>query len=198
MSSTKPKSQNEKSKTPTKKAQERFGSAGDARLVRDLKTLYSKRLLPIEKSCLFSKFHNPEILDAEMAAKPTVLLVGQYSTGKTSLIRHLIGMDYPEMHIGPEPTTDRFIAGVVHGEQAKTIQGNALTGVMDLPFAGLSSFGTGFLNKFAAAVTPAPILKQMNIIDTPGVLSGEKQRRPRGYDFAKVSRWFAARSGCWS
>ena len=57
-----------------------------------------------------------------------------------------------------QPTTDRFIA-VVHGEDLKTIKGNALTGVSDLPFAGLSVFGSGFLNKFAAAVVPAPLLK---------------------------------------
>lgn len=37
-------------------------------------------------------------------------------------------MDYPEIHIGPEPTTDRFIA-VVHGEEMKTIKGNAVTGI---------------------------------------------------------------------
>ena len=37
-------------------------------------------------------------------------------------------------------------------------------------------------------------MKQVNIIDTPGVLSGEKQRTSRGYDFAKVSEWFANRS----
>lgn len=41
----------------------------------------------------------------------------------------------------------------------KTIKGNALTGVADLPFAGLSVFGSGFLNKFGAAIVPAPLLK---------------------------------------
>lgn len=74
----------------------------DSIVIRELKTLYSTRLLPIEKQYLFSKLHYPEILDAELSAKPTVLLIGQYSTGKTSFIRHLLGMDYPEIHIGPE------------------------------------------------------------------------------------------------
>jgi len=168
-------------------------SEADAAVIKELKTLYKEKLLPIERKCQFHKFNQPEILDSELAAKPTILLVGQYSTGKTTFIRHLIGMDYPEIHIGPEPTTDRFIA-VVHGEEAKTIKGNALTGVNELPFSGLSTFGSSFLNKFSAAVVPAPLLKEVNIIDTPGVLSGEKQRTSRGYDFAKVARWFAERS----
>lgn len=74
----------------------------DGIVIRQLKTLYSTRLLPIEKQYLFSKLHYPEILDSELSAKPTVLLVGQYSTGKTSFIKNLLGMDYPEIHIGPE------------------------------------------------------------------------------------------------
>lgn len=41
-------------------------------------------------------------------AKPQVLLVGQYSVGKTSFIRYLLGRDFPGQRIGPEPTTDRF------------------------------------------------------------------------------------------
>lgn len=162
-------------------------------VVSTLQNLYREKLLPIEQKNLFNKFNGAEILDAELSAKPTILLIGQYSTGKTSFIRHLIGMDYPEIHIGPEPTTDRFIA-VMHGAEPKVIKGNALTGFKDLPFSGLSVFGTSFLNKFSAALVPAPLLRDFNIVDTPGVLSGEKQRLSRGYDFAKVARWFAERS----
>lgn len=50
------------------------------------------------------------------------------------------------------------------------------------------------MKKFEAAVVPAPLLKDLIIVDTPGVLSGEKQRAPRGYDFSQVCKWFAARS----
>lgn len=38
-------------------------------------------------------------------------------------------------------------------------------------------------NKFEAALCPAPILQKITFIDTPGVLSGEKQRLGRTYDF---------------
>jgi EH domain-containing protein 1 len=172
---------------------EKSYSIEDSVVIKELKKVYKEKLLPVEKQYLFPKFNHPEILDSELASKPNVLLIGQYSTGKTTFIRHLIGMDYPEMHIGPEPTTDRFIA-VIYGNEAKTIKGNAVTSVNELPFSGLSTFGANFLNKFSAAVVPSPILKDINIIDTPGVLSGEKQRTARGYDFAKVSRWFAERS----
>jgi EH domain-containing protein 1 len=37
-------------------------------------------------------------------AKPMVLLLGQYSTGKTTFINYLLEGSYPGAHIGPEPT----------------------------------------------------------------------------------------------
>lgn len=188
------KSKENVTKTPNKKLDSKELLMDDDRIiVKELKDLYINKLLDIEKKTLFHKFHFPEMLSSEISSKPTVLLLGQYSVGKTTFIKHLIGANYPGMHIGPEPTTDRFIA-CIHGENERVIKGNALTGVSDLPFSGLSMFGSGFLNKFEAAVVNSSFLRNVNIIDTPGVLSGEKQRVSRGYDFAQVSKWFAERS----
>jgi len=50
------------------------------------------------------------------------------------------------------------------------------------------------LNKFEASVVQSVILKHCIIIDTPGVLAGEKQRIGRAYDFVEVCEWFAERS----
>ena len=41
---------------------------------------------------------------------------------------------------------------------------------------------------------PCPLLEYLTIIDTPGVLSGEKQRVNRGYSMVGVSEWFASRA----
>lgn len=39
----------------------------------------------------------------------------------------------------------------------------------------------GFLSRFEGASCPAKLLEEITIIDTPGVLSGEKQRIERNY-----------------
>ena len=109
--------------------------SSDALVVKSLKSLYLKKLRPLERKYFFHDFLKPEILPNELGAKPTILLLGQYSVGKTSFIKHLINAEYPGMHIGPEPTTDKFIA-VVNGETG-IIKGNALISVGELPFAGL-------------------------------------------------------------
>ncbi|TMW59413.1 hypothetical protein Poli38472_004482 [Pythium oligandrum] len=162
-------------------------------VIDGLKKLYANRLKPLEKKYGFDDFHSPLLSDADFDAKPTILMIGQYSVGKTSFIEYLLGQSFPGQRIGPEPTTDRFIA-VMYGDEERIVPGNAVAVSPDLPYGGLSMFGTSFLNKFEAAQLPCKILENITVIDTPGILSGEKQRISRGYDFVQVAKWFAERS----
>lgn len=140
------------------------------------------------------------------------------------------------MNIGPEPTTDKFMALFYGGDKDKDssddisakfkngfpkknrgtqidedssqsiatddivaargrlVKGNTLTVTRNLPFSSLSQFGSAFLNHFVGSSSSSPLLKRITFIDTPGVLSGEKQRINRTYDFAQVAKWFADRS----
>ncbi|KAM9340845.1 EH domain-containing protein 4 [Symphorus nematophorus] len=157
-----------------------------------LQTLYTKKLLPLEETYLFHDFHSPALEAADFQSKPMVLLVGQYSTGKTTFIRYLLEQDFPGMRIGPEPTTDGFIA-VMYGENEGVVPGNALVVDPKKPFRKLNAFGNSFLNRFICSQMPNQVLQSISIIDTPGILSGEKQRISRGYDFAEVLRWFGER-----
>ena len=134
------------------------------------------------------------------------------------------------MHIGPEPTTDKFMALYYGGDgntdgnkkfnsgfkkrnnsneddsiqhsvvtddvraSGRLVKGNTLTVTPSLPFSSLSQFGSAFLNHFVGSSCNSPLLKRITFIDTPGVLSGEKQRINRTYDFGRVAKWFADRS----
>ena len=161
-------------------------------VVDSLKNLYFKNLKPLEDFYQFSDFHSPSMTDPDFGAKPMVLLVGQYSTGKTTFIKYLLESDFPGIRIGPEPTTDSFIT-VMHGERDQVIPGNALIVDPRKQFRPLSSFGNAFLNRFNCSEMSNPVLESITIVDTPGMLSGEKQSVARGYDFTEILRWFAER-----
>ncbi|KAI8365255.1 P-loop containing nucleoside triphosphate hydrolase protein [Radiomyces spectabilis] len=162
-------------------------------VIESLKRIYNSKIKPLEVKYNFEGFHSAPLTDSDIEAKPIVLLLGQYSTGKTTFIRYLLGKAYPGEHIGVEPTTDRFVA-IMNGSEDRVIPGNAAAVNQELPFRGLNRFGQAFLSRFQVSHTPSPVLENMSIIDTPGILAGDKQRIERGYDFTQVAEWFAQRA----
>ncbi len=162
-------------------------------IFQGLKRMYRKKILPLEIGSKYGHFHSPPLSPSDFDAKPMVLLLGQYSVGKTSFIRYLLGRDFPGIRVGPEPTTDRFTC-ILHGETDKIVPGAALCSQADRPFRGLSPFGNNFLSKLEAVEMDAPILRNITLVDTPGILSGVKQSQGRNYDYDAVMKWFAERA----
>ncbi|KVH88179.1 Calcium-binding EF-hand [Cynara cardunculus var. scolymus] len=142
------------------------------------------------KKSVLKYFDHHMQTNSDFDAKPMVMLLGQYSTGKTTFIKHLLKCNYPGAHIGPEPTTDRFIV-VMGGPDERSVPGNTIAVQADMPFNALTTFGGAFLSKFECSQMAHPLLEHITFVDTPGVLSGEKQRTQRSYDFTGVIKWFA-------
>ncbi|XAR67417.1 hypothetical protein NMG60_11002173 [Bertholletia excelsa] len=174
------------------KSSKKVTLASATSIVDGLKKLYVRKLKPLEITYLFNDFGSPLLTNSDFDAKPMIMLLGQYSTGKTTFIKYLLKSGYPGSHIGPEPTTDRFVV-LMNGPDERSIPGNTIAVQADMPFSGLTNFGTAFLSKFECSQMPHPLLEHVTLIDTPGVLSGEKQRTQRTYDFTGVTSWFAAK-----
>ena len=130
-----------------------------------LQQIYKRAFLPLEMHCHHAHFLGPPLSDASIVGKPTVLLIGPYSVGKTSFIRYLLGRDFQGMRIGPEPTTDRFVS-IMHGRSDKIVPGAALCSQADRPFRGLSPFGNNFLSRFEGVEMDSPILRNITLVDT--------------------------------
>mmetsp|Transcript_2007 Transcript_2007/g.2808 ORF Transcript_2007/g.2808 Transcript_2007/m.2808 type:complete len:734 (+) Transcript_2007:100-2301(+) len=195
-------SKNDKSSDSSKSSEGFLGHRFDKELIFDgLKRLYRKRIRPLEISSKYAHFHSPPLGPSDFDAKPMVLLLGQYSVGKTSFIKYLLGdRDFPGIRIGPEPTTDRFTAIMLGNRGDKIVPGAALCSQTDRPFRGLSVFGNNFLSRFEGieledtADDAAFILHNVTLVDSPGILSGQKQQIGRHYDYEQVMKWFAERA----
>ena len=57
-----------------------------------LRRLYTRKVLPLEEASKYSHFGSPPMSPSDFEAKPMVLIIGQYSVGKTSFIRSLVGV----------------------------------------------------------------------------------------------------------
>uniref|UniRef100_A0A7S4B5X4 Uncharacterized protein n=1 Tax=Chrysotila carterae TaxID=13221 RepID=A0A7S4B5X4_CHRCT len=161
-------------------------------ILEGVKSVYRDKVRPLEAQYMVKDFHYPLLNDSDFDARPMVMLVGSYSTGKTSFIRFLLEKDFPGMHVGPEPTTDKFQA-IMYGPEERVLPGNALVSNPATPFHELSQFGNAFLGRFVGCEVNSDFVRGCTLIDTPGILAGKKQTQDRDYSYEQVVQWFAPR-----
>ncbi len=135
-------------------------------------------ILPVAKKQKMELTH-----EMEFRAPPLVLLLGNHSSGKSSLINHLLGDEI--QRTGVAPTDDGFTF-LFRGE-GEILDGETLSSRPDLPFANLRRFGPGLLRHLRAIPLKNPLLEQIWLVDSPGMIdAGGESQRP--YDFGAVVR----------
>jgi GTPase SAR1 family protein len=147
----------------------------------DLVETVRSRLTPIALKYGYSS--TP--LEDKIKWKPTVLILGNYSSGKSTLINELLGMDLQKT--GQAPTDDSFTV-ITYGDAAGSVEerdGMVLLQDPQYPFTHLKKQGQRFASHFRLKKVQSPILEHIALIDTPGMLDSVAEK-DRGYNYQEV------------
>ena len=128
-------------------------------------------------------------IDASLKWKPIVLIIGNYSSGKSTLINEFVGQDI--QRTGQAPTDDSFtIITCDPGISGAETPGSTLVNDEKLPFGLFKQFGERLISHICMKQIVSPALENMAIIDSPGMLDATSEN-DRGYDYMKVLGEFA-------
>jgi len=150
-------------------------------LIKKLDKLLRSRMAPIYKRYGVSM---QDVLTPLMW-KPLVLVIGNYSSGKSTFINELL--DMPVQRTGQAPTDDCFtiLTCPAEGESEEEVPGGIVVNDERLPFAPLMPFGEKLFAHLRLKKVKSPILENFAIIDTPGMLDSVTEK-DRGYDYLGV------------
>ena len=157
------------------------GKAPEA-LTREIEQVLQKKMRPI-----FERY-GLDIKDllVPLKWKPVVLIIGNYSSGKSTFINEIMGSQI--QRTGQSPTDDSFtiISAPEGNESGGEVPGPTVVNDEQLPFASLRHFGESLLSHMhLKKVDNTPILQDLAIIDTPGMLDSVTEK-DRGYDYLGV------------
>lgn len=138
-------------------------------------------------SPLAQRYGYDDPLQGFATGKPIVLILGNYSAGKSTLINYLVGQDI--QRTGQAPTDDSFtVLTHLGGHPPGTVQtrdGRALLAENTLPLHRLKEHGERFLAHVCLKQVSSDILRNIVLIDTPGMLDSISEK-DRGYEYQKV------------
>ncbi|MBQ7666700.1 MAG: dynamin family protein, partial [Kiritimatiellae bacterium] len=122
-------------------------------------------------------------------ALPTVVLLGNHSSGKSTIVNDLVG-DPPVQETGVAPTDDAFTV-LLFGEEEREFFGPAALGQAPAEFKCLAALGPDFLQHFAVKFRNREFLRRIQLIDSPGMIDTPSGTVSRSYDFTAAVRAFA-------
>ena len=136
-------------------------------------------------------------LETNIRWRPLVMLIGSYSSGKSTMINEFVGTKIQDT--GQAPTDDSFT--VITYSESEDIDnndiqvleerdGSALLNDPEFPFETLKKHGQRFAAHFRLKKVNSPFLKDIAIIDTPGMLDSITEQ-DRGYNYQEVIGEFA-------
>jgi EH domain-containing protein 1 len=130
-------------------------------------------------------------LETNIKWRPLVLVIGNYSSGKSTLINEFLGADIQAT--GQAPTDDSFTV-ITNDDSVSTAtdvhiveerDGKFLLNDPEYPFETMRKHGQRFAAHFRLKKVNAPFLQTLAVIDTPGMLDSITER-DRGYDYQEV------------
>ena len=153
------------------------------------KTIDAAATLEQELSKLYEKYrktaarfgYSYQRESVSIGALPCVLFMGNHSSGKSTLINHLLG-GTPVQDTGVAPTDDGFTI-LIYGEEESDAVGLSALSLLPRENEKLTAFGPNFLNKFKVKVRNREILKRVVLIDSPGMIDSLEETTSRDYDF---------------
>lgn len=98
---------------------------------------------------------------------PTVLLLGNHSSGKSSFINYLLQQRVQDTGVAP---TDDCFTVITQGENNIDRDGPSLVGDLDFGFSGLLKFGPTLVNQLKLKVRQEVAIKDIIFIDSPGMI----------------------------
>jgi EH domain-containing protein 1 len=156
-------------------------------LREELVDLVAEKLTPLALQYGFTDVP----LETTIKWKPVVLILGNYSSGKSTLINELLGCQVQTT--GQAPTDDSFtvITGSDGDEKTSQVKiteerdGKVLLNDPQYPFEALKKHGQRFAAHFRLKKISSPFLNHLAIIDTPGMLDSVSEK-DRGYNYQEV------------
>ena len=131
------------------------------KLRQDLIGLVGKKLNPVSKRYAYSDTD----LEVHIKWRPLVLVLGNYSSGKSTLINELVGCDV--QRTGQAPTDDSFTV-LTYGESDREDtgivgehEGSHLFANEEYPFSSLKKYGQRLSSHFAMKKLNSPFLKDL-------------------------------------